>query len=309
MADEQTIGEGFISRLLENPALTSFSPLQKEQHIINFLKQNSVQLYPTLSSAQYFPGKTRDQIFTIIHESLKRVINKSLFPLLQRIVEQGLDLSFMASLQGNGGAPRDIHARILDFLQRLMQKDLARINFNGPLTALETGISDRYIDESFARKSYLHFELTKVQKLTLSPGEIKNMVKLSLLLKTGINLLAVDGGAASHEARATTVQSQFADKVLPVLREQLHGVPEEVLKSALQSNTSFLENAGIGATARITAIFAARCTNYRQFAKVDRGADTPDKSWFNIARRNYRFYGFDGKMLDEFYIIAAEKGW
>lgn len=264
MADEQITGEGFISRLLENPALTSFSPLQKEQHILNFLKQNNVQLYPTLSSSQYFPGKSRERIFIIIYESLKRVINKSLFPLLQRLIQQGLDLSFISSLQGNGGVPQEISVRIIDFLQRLLQKDIARINFIGPLTALETGISDRYIDESFARKSYLHFELTKVQKLTLSPGEIKNMVKLSLLLKTGINLLAVGGGAAAQEARATTVQSQFADKVLPVLREQLKGVPEEMLKSALQSNTSFLENADIGATARITAIFAARCSNYRQ---------------------------------------------
>ncbi|MEJ2665226.1 MAG: hypothetical protein P8107_14515 [Spirochaetia bacterium] len=174
---------------------------------------------------------------------------------------------------------------------------------------METGISDRYIDESFTRRSYLHFELTKVQKLSLSPAEIKNMVKLSLMLKTAIILLAVAGGDTVHEPRGTTVQNQFAEKVLGVLQQELSGVPMPVLQSALQSNISFLENDNIGATARITAVFAARCSNYRQFAKIDRGADTPDKSWFNIARKNYRFYGFDSKMLDEFYIIAAEKGW
>jgi hypothetical protein len=42
---------------------------------------------------------------------------------------------------------------------------------------------------------------------------------------------------------------------------------------------------------------------------VDRGADTPDKSWFSIARRNFKFYGYDVKMIDEFYKIAAENGW
>ena len=43
--------------------------------------------------------------------------------------------------------------------------------------------------------------------------------------------------------------------------------------------------------------------------RVDRGAESPDKSWFSIARRNYKFYGFDIKMLDELYKTAAENGW
>jgi len=309
MADEQTRGVQFISRLLENPALTTFSPLQKELHIINFLKLNAAQLFPTLSSAQYFPGKNMEQIFSIIYGSLKQIINKSLFPHIEKLLREQIDLSFVSSLSTNGATAENIDAQVTTFLQRLLQKDIARINFAGPLTALETGISDRYIDESFTRRSYLHFELTKVQKLSLSPAEIKNMVKLSLMLKTAINLLAVAGVDTVHEPRGTTVQNQFAEKVLGVLQQELSGVPMPVLQSALQSNISFLENDNIGATARITAVFAARCSNYRQFAKIDRGADTPDKSWFNIARKNYRFYGFDGKMLDEFYIIAAEKGW
>jgi hypothetical protein len=52
-----------------------------------------------------------------------------------------------------------------------------------------------------------------------------------------------------------------------------------------------------------------RCKHYKPYTKVDRGAETPDKSWFNIARRNYKYYGFDIKMLDEFYKIAAENNW
>ena len=48
---------------------------------------------------------------------------------------------------------------------------------------------------------------------------------------------------------------------------------------------------------------------FKANVKVDRGADTPDKSWFNIARKNSRFFGFDDKMLEELYKIAAENGW
>jgi fructose-bisphosphate aldolase class 1 len=82
-----------------------------------------------------------------------------------------------------------------------------------------------------------------------------------------------------------------------------------VISSAVNSNVSFLENSQVETTGRIAAVLAARAKQYLPGIKVDRGADTPDKSWLNIARRNYKFYGFDIKMLDEMYMIAAENGW
>ena len=86
-------------------------------------------------------------------------------------------------------------------------------------------------------------------------------------------------------------------------------LPEPVLLSGLNGNISFLENPKMETTSRLAAIFAFRGQNYKPIARVDRGAVSPDKSWFNIARRNYKFYGFDIKMLDELYKIAGENGW
>ncbi len=54
---------------------------------------------------------------------------------------------------------------------------------------------------------------------------------------------------------------------------------------------------------------ASRRTNYPAFVGIWRGAEHPDESRFNMARRNYAYDGFDIKMLDEFYSIATENGW
>jgi hypothetical protein len=43
--------------------------------------------------------------------------------------------------------------------------------------------------------------------------------------------------------------------------------------------------------------------------KVDRGAESPDKSWFSIAKKNADYYGFDRRMLDELYMIAGDNNW
>ncbi|MFW5718164.1 MAG: hypothetical protein ACOC0E_12050, partial [Spirochaetota bacterium] len=79
--------------------------------------------------------------------------------------------------------------------------------------------------------------------------------------------------------------------------------------SGVNANVSYVENRFIEATARLAAVFSARARSYQPNVDVDRGADSPDKSWLSVARRNYRFYGFDLKLLDELYSIATENGW
>jgi hypothetical protein len=194
------------------------------------------------------------------------------------------------------------------FMEELLKKPEVRRGFTGGLSALIYNFSDKYIDQVFARKEYIHFELTKVQRLKLPREETKHMIQASILLKPLIYFL---GSSSTNQQAdtANTVQTQFAEKVFQVVKKRLVFLPEEVLRSAINSNISFQENRNLGATARITAIFSARCRNYNPNQKIDRGADTADKSWFNIARRNFKFYGYDIKMLDEFYKVAAENGW
>ncbi|GAH89112.1 unnamed protein product, partial [marine sediment metagenome] len=55
MDTELSLAASFISSLLANKALDVLTPLQKEQQIMQFLKMNAQQLFPTLSSSQFFP--------------------------------------------------------------------------------------------------------------------------------------------------------------------------------------------------------------------------------------------------------------
>ena len=134
-------------------------------------------------------------------------------------------------------------------------------------------------------------------------------MEATLLLKPIISLGAAAGGAGGTEQASGIVQTQFADKVQELGSRQLSLLPEQVIRSGVNASVSYLENRFIEATARLAAVFAARCRNFQPNVRVDRGADSPDKSWLSIARRNHRFYGFDVKILDELYSIAAENGW
>jgi len=309
MSDDNQKASAFILRLLGNPALQGLTALQKEEQIIQFLAKNSRQLYPTLSSDQFFQGKNWEQIWKILTAALFEEIDKSLHPTLKNLITDKIELSFIPFLRQQSTGYEKIKEDLYSFIIKLLQKQEARRAFTGPFSALVFNFADRYIDQSFARKEYVHFELTKVQKLKMSKEEMKNMIAVSILLNPAVHLLSVGSVPGQQESPGGTIQTQFAIKVLDVLKNNLPSIPDEVLGSGVNSNVSFLENRTIGATARITTLFVSRCRNYNPNIKIDRGADTADKSWFSIARRNYKFYGYDVKMLDEFYKTAAENGW
>ncbi len=296
----------FIQRLLANPTLHDFSPIHREDQIIQFLKLNERQLMPTLSSANYFPDHSWTEIEAILTQALRETTDKSLFAQTKILLDR-IDFTFTAFLREQGVPSPKAAEPIFDFQKKLLEKTEARKAFIGPFQAVLNSITDRYVDEAFRRRDYIHFELTKVQKLKMSKEEIKNLIKVSLILRNSIHLLTVE--SAGRGMMSGVIQTIFAEKVLQILEEKIKMLPDPVLRSCVNSNVSFLENSSIEATSRITSIFAYRCQKYVPTRRLDRGADSPDKSWFSIARRNYKHYGFDIKMLDELYKTAGENGW
>jgi hypothetical protein len=307
MSGEQDKASAFVSRLLANPALTPLTPLQREEQIIQFLHANAAQLAPTLGSQAFFPGKSWNQIVALLHQALMGLVDQQLKPDLQSMIG-GVQFGFVNLLRQQSAGSDKIRPQVAAFLDSLLGKMEARRAFTGAFAALRYGMADRYMNAIWMRKSYIHFELTKVQRLKLAKDDVRAFIEATLLLKP---IVHVGSGSLNGQAEQVTgtVPTQFAEKVFQVAKKQLILLPDQVIKSGVNANVSYMENRFIEATARLAAVFAARCRNYQPNVRVDRGADSPDKSWLSIARRNYKFYGFDIKILDELYSIAAENGW
>lgn len=235
-------------------------------------------------------------------------VDKQLVPETERLTGS-VDFAFVNHLRQQAAGSDKIRPQFTEFLRALLKKPDARRSFTGSYAALQFRVLDKYVDKIWARKSYVHFELTKVQRLRMSKEDVQSMIEATLLLKPIVCLVSTGNSPGQVEQGAGIVQTQFAEKVVAAGRKHLSLLPEQVIKSGISASISFIENRFIEATARLAAIFSARCRNYQPNVRVDRGADSPDKSWLSIARRNYKFYGFDIKMLDELYSIAAENGW
>jgi hypothetical protein len=299
----------FINHLLSNPALNTLNPLKKEEQILQFLRTNAQSLVPTLASPQFFPGKSWNQILQLLYTALTRETDKVLKPQLEELIRKKISFSFVSEIQPHRIPEDQCRQQMWELTQRLLQKPEARKSLLGPVTAIMNDFAGRYLEKSFEDRQYVHFELTKVQRLRLEIEDIKHMIHATLLLRPSIQLFSEGRGTPGEGVESVLVQPQFAATALDSMKAQLQNVPPELLRGGLYSNVSFEEDKQIDATARLAAIFSSRGKNYKPIARLDRGASTPDRSWFSITRRNYKYYGFDIKMLDECYKIASESGW
>ena len=181
MAAEQDKATAFISRLLANPAIQPLTPLQREEQIIQFLHTNASQLAPTLASQSFFPGKSWNQIVALLLRALMNEVDRTLMPDLDDLVA-GVQFGFVNLLRQQSVSSDKVREQVLAFVKGLLGRIDARRTFTGAYAALSYGFADRYVDAIWARKSYIHFELTKVQRLKLSREDTKSFVEATLLL-------------------------------------------------------------------------------------------------------------------------------
>jgi hypothetical protein len=307
MSSDAAKAQVFVARLLANPALADQNPLQKEEQILTFLNANARQLYPTLSSASFFPGSDWPGIWSLLTQALTGITDAELLPLLKRTVYEKLDLSFISFLRQQNIAPDKVKDELFRFLQHSLKGFEARREFIGSLNAVLNKGDEKYLEQIYQRKEYAHFELTKVQRLKMSKEEVKNLIRTCLLMRPSV--FGLSAAAPGSDRHAGLLPAQAASRVVETLQGRLTVMPEQVIQSTVNSTVSFLDNRFIEATARLTAVISSMYRSYRGNIKIDRGADTQDKSWISSARRNFKYFGYDIKLLDELYKIAAENGW
>ena len=310
MSIESEKAHSFVQHLYSNPSLRYYTPLQREDQINQFLNQNSQALLPTLSSSQFFPGYSWDRIVGLIFNLVRERTDQLFGVDIRELISHRINFSFLKEYAVASVNYDQIQEQLLEVVDEIMRYPRARQVLSGSYVAVLYGVFVRYLQVSFSRKRYVHFEFTKVQKFHFSVDHLAALLRLVLLLMP-IVWVFVDKEFPDSSVRitSTNLPRSILDKALNYLVERLTLLPESILKSAIYANVSFSENADIDATSRVAALFSARCRNYIPSLKVDRGAESADKSWLYIAKRNYKFYGFDAKMLEEFYSVASEEKW
>jgi len=297
----------FASRLLSTPGLRLLPALQKEEQALQFLRANGPQLQPVFASLGLAQG-WKEAAAAVAH-AVRAESDRLLEHELSAVSTSRLTLSFFPALTGGRQAPAAARAELLALFQRSSRHPVSRSALAGSLSAARSDLTDKYIPQACERKKYIYVEVTRVQKLSLPAADLADLLRFALMVRPAAYLFMAAESAPGRDAAYSALQEQYIQKILPGIAALLPSFPAELLRTGLRSTLPFPSTAGVEAMSRLTAIFSLRGRALSPGVVVDRGADTPDKSWFNVSRRNARWHALDPGMLDELYTIASENRW
>lgn len=312
----------FVERLFINPSFSQIPVPEVEGILINFLAQNQQQLVGTFSSAEYYPHLQWRDIQILFFTTVKELTLEKMKPRLRNLIEAHINFNFLGSLRsGKNVDMAAANQSIRLFLEEIILSRDVRQAFDVTFKLLENEYVERYVNRVFERREYIFNMITRRDSLhTLDADQLANFIKTTLLLRNVVyvKLPVAQGSVEGQVIRLNledvrdkpAVREIFLKKLEEYLQKELSYFPDQVLKTAIDSNRDCNEETDvISSSAMFLAIIAKRGKDYNPWLKVDKGAEKPDKSWFKIALKNFEFHGIDKNMLEEFYKIAADENW
>lgn len=312
--DVKRIGE-FVEHLLSSPAVKAEPVIVAGRLVLNFLLKNRARLAGVFKNPQFFPGLEWGDIIDLVSRDINDRILSSSLPVINKFIEN-TDLSFF-DRESDSGIVADSHRREMlhELVIMLFRDDDCRFSMNSAVNILKFGAADRYIGESFKRRDFLYNELVKSRK---DPGadEYAAFIKTMLLVRNAA-YMKLDVGMDDGEAVVSLPDVKRDDKSLRsylsgatrCLSRMLPGIPAATIELSLRSNIPAACTGDEEAAARFLYILCSRYQHHRQLERIDRGAESQDKSWFTAAVKNSRYSGYDAGMVEALRLIAGENNW
>jgi hypothetical protein len=316
MSEDKQKARDFVDHLFSNPNISSEPPLIAEGLLINFIVQNMNQLKLTFKTPQFFPHLEWNQVLQLILSDLYERVSSEVFPVLDKFFEE-MDYDALERISDNSNFPADFQQeKLKGFVRTIIKNKDVRYNLNSTVTMLKSNTIDNYIGEIFNHRGFLFNEITRVQKSNLEIGEYIVFVKILLILRSGAHM-KIDSPSLGTRKKLSLNEAikmrgklqNYLGDLVQYLKQQVPFLSERTITLAVKSNLQMKMTELEEGISRLLFILCTRYHNYKPVGKVDRGAESPDKSWFSVAKKNAEYYGFDKRMLDELYMIAGDNNW
>jgi hypothetical protein len=302
----------FLGKLWMNPALQKTSIDKKENQVLSFLRENQSQLQKIFSQQDYFPNLTWNEAVTLLLTELVDKLLETIIPKLDYIYQNMMSPSLMRSLEGDG----DINPeKFKNFLIDQMRVKVMRDHYLSAIQIISLNYYTNYLPSAIERHKYIYNEFVRHDRLKIDTQLLVSYLSITTLFRP-LFYYPIKHREGSNEtitlAKSIGDRKQYdtlVRKLHDILNMEIGKVPDMIFLPGIQSNLMLSDFPEITGTARFIAVIAARSSDYFPLEKKDRGAESPDKSWFQINRRNHKIYGLDSDMMDELYQIAGEKGW
>ena len=306
----------FVDSLLSGAGLNSGSPIICERIIIRFLEKNASGLKKFFREKGLYPAMGTDRALELVYRSLYGRVIEKVLPVINRFIESA-DFSFLDKISISGTVSDDFRKEKLhDFVQMLFRDPPARFNMNGVYNIFLYQVLEKYMTEIFRRRDFLYQKLFTEQKTAVNRDEFIVLLKVLLLVKNAVFMdFAVDPNNPGMKIELRDVSHDrkklllYTDSLKKFIIPFLPGFPEPVIDLAVKSNLTDSMTDADEYICKFLFILNARFQNYENILKPDRGAESPDKSWFNLAEKNSLYFGYNIDIVKSLQAIAGANNW
>jgi hypothetical protein len=314
MSHNQKIAD-FVSHLLSNPNLKNEPVLIAEGIVLNFIRTNIEKLKVTFQSPQFFPDLSPKQVLSFIIQDLQTRTINTIRPILYTYIDS-IDFTVLTKFQKSASYGNEYYRQIFKkYLDEIITYKDVRYHLNATVTILSMDVLERYLSESFGKRSPMYFELVRVQKNNLRTEEYVHYLKTIMLIRCGAYYKQSIPGYSENKVNINDyikVQKNLYEYISynsELVARKLPGVAKSIIEMAFKSNVSESLCKPEDASAKLIYILGQRFLHYQEYKKIERGAESPDKSWFGSMRKNAGYYGFDKRILEDLYMIAGNNNW
>ncbi len=302
----------FVARLWTNPNIQSVPVVKKENQILGFIRENQQNLQAAFQRPEFFPEISWDESIRLLFTELTDTILGVMRPLLDEILERAAHPALKTYFQDQGGLAIQPD-QFRDFILSSMRAKPVRDQYLAVVQTISGGFYERYVPAVLSRRKVIYMDIVRRDRMNLEAAYMPEYFRLMALFRPLFYYKLGPGPSENMSLDQLRKDPRMSDKVatelVAQLREQIGAVPEGIVRPGLDSNLSLDDNPDISGASRLVNILVSRSQEYDPQQKQDRGAESPDKSWFNINRRTAKYSGYDARFLEELYQIAGEEGW
>lgn len=311
--------QDFVSQLLNSKAIKSLPPLEKEDAVIAFVTMNEPTLQARFQSPEYFPNLDWNSIKSELFSVLGDFVSAEIGPSLETLV-RGLNLDWKAKYQDFMVSDEKFRESLIGLSTKLASRPTSRRNYGKIIEFINNSVIHPYIMAAYHNTRYVSTGLSRFDSINYkTPDEALSFLFSALLFMPLFDITLpmkvimpqysgpVGKAISFRDTEDNSVLRQnFILKIKEIMNKEFAGISPYFVEIITKTQYFNEDQEGVPYSSKILKIIYNFARDWKK-SKRERGAESFDASWFNVARINYKFYGYDLGTLDEFYKITIEE--
>ena len=258
---------------------------------------------------------------TELLKALGEEITEMLKPQIENFIMNSLVMEWKGKYRDFMISNEQFKREMIEFVNKLISRFNSRKHYGSIMHFIRNNVLQPYIMMAFRNKRYIANGLNRFDVISYDTVELAldfiytalfflPVFDVTLPIKVIMPQYQGDGSRSVSFREAednSIVRQSFLMKIKEIIKGQFPSISPYFVDIVTKTFYLAEENEEVPYSSKMLKLVYTFAINWKKINK-ERGAESFDASWLNVARINYKFFAYDLATVEEFYKIAIEEG-